>query len=206
MTLRHRTAFFRHIEHPAAVRFGSAPCFGEPSLHAAFVGAPYQRGFARATQAWRRLMRTECHAAFRVSLKTGHTASASSARRPNESSAHRSGGGAAVSRDAKCAEEALLRREVAQIAKQLSARAKRSGRKAPRMRRGISARDGTLDGAPNERRMEGGIPETAPRHSDGWAISFRNVRGTRYSDAVRIPRQSQIPASPKRSPSFLPLT
>ena len=53
------------------------------------------------------------------------------------------------------------------------------------MRRGISARDGALDGAPNERRMKGGIPETAPRHSDGWAIFFRNVRRTRYSDAVR---------------------
>ena len=99
-------------------------------------------------------------------------------------SARRSGGGDAVSRDAKCAEEASLRRVAAQIAKQSSARAKRSGRKEPRMRRGISARDGALDGAPNERRMKGGIPETAPRHSDEWAIFFRNVRGTRYSDAV----------------------
>ena len=55
-------------------------------------------------------------------------------------SARRSGGGDAVSRDAKCAEEASLRRVAAQIAKQSSARAKRSGRKEPRMRRGISAR------------------------------------------------------------------
>ena len=143
----------RCIEHFSGVRGDGVPCFGEPSLHAAFVGAPCQRGFARATQAWRRLMRTEYHAAFRVSLKTGRTASASPVRR----FLHHPPDGAAAG---------MLFRGT------------------PGMRRGISARDGALDGAPNERRMKGGIPETAPRHSDGWAIFFRNVRRTRYSDAV----------------------
>ena len=78
----------QYVGRSAEVRCGSTHCFWEPSLHAAFVGAPCQRGFARATQAWRRLMRTECHAAF--AAPCGHFASlvrsiaAQSARLPSE--------------------------------------------------------------------------------------------------------------------------
>ena len=33
----------RCVEHFAVVRGDGVPCFGEPTLHAAFVGAPCQR-------------------------------------------------------------------------------------------------------------------------------------------------------------------
>ena len=49
---------------------------------------------------------------------------------------------------------------------------------------------GALHGAPNERRMKGRIPETAPRHSDGWADSSRSARGrgsvTLYASASHL--------------------
>ena len=48
------------------------------------------------------------------------------------------------------------------------------------MRRGISARDGALYGAPNERCMEGGFPETVSRRRFGTADFL-----DKQKDAVR---------------------
>ena len=107
---------------------------------------------------------------------------------PHMPSAHRSGGGDAVSRDAKCAEEASLRRVAAQIAQQSSARAKRSGRKEPRMRSGISARTRGTARRAERAAHEGKDPRNsaAPqRRMDG---SLSKGKKMRFCDAVRYVR------------------
>ena len=90
-----------------------------------------------------------------------------------------------VARDAKCAVvKRSFRREAAQS--KTSARAKRSGRKEPRVRRGISVReaadrrwrsraDETLTGAPNERRNAVRDPKTPSRPSPCVAPRARVV-------------------------------
>ena len=93
--------------------------------------------------------------------------------------------GEGVARDAKCAVvKRSFRREAAQS--KTSARAKRSGRKEPRVRRGISVReaadrrwrsraDETLTGAPNERRNAVRDPKTPSRPSPCGAPRARVV-------------------------------
>ena len=63
----------------------------------------------------------------------------------------RSGGADAVSRDARNAPRHF-------------------GADEPLAAEAATSSSGALYGAPNERRMEGGIPEIAPRHSDGQAM------------------------------------
>ena len=138
--------------------------FRGPSLHAAFVGAPCQRGFARtgaATPCLGRgaLRRARCRGFARM-------------------------GAARRVRDGSCAPNALPRSGRPQkqgIPPSLQQGAVRT----PKRRRGccfegraecaaaFRRTDGALFGAPNERRMKGGFPETAPRHSDGWAESLK---------------------------------
>ena len=92
-------------------------------------------------------------------------------------------GGEGVARDAKCAEEALLRREAAQA--KPSARAKRSERKEPRMAKRHSVRmsrhevwpegqtrasESPLTGRTDERAMKGRDPKTPSRPSPCKAI------------------------------------